>query len=45
MFDDQFMQKVRDIKVSESLLRDLESEFEHLKIRAAANPKKYNFSF
>ena len=40
MFDCNFMSKVRSVHISDSLLRDLESEFEHLKIRATVNPKK-----
>ena len=40
MFDYNFMSKVRNVHISDSLLRDLESEFEHLKIRATVNPKK-----
>ncbi|CAG9314965.1 unnamed protein product [Blepharisma stoltei] len=34
VFDDQFLQEVKDMEISNALLRDLESEYEHLKIRA-----------
>jgi hypothetical protein len=40
IFTPEFVEKVRKIKISDSLLRDLESEFEHLRIRASANPKR-----
>jgi hypothetical protein len=36
IFDGQFVARVREVAVTNSLLRDLESEYEHLKLRASA---------
>jgi len=38
IFDSDFMRRMKSIRVSNSLLRDLESEYEHLKLRASMLP-------
>jgi hypothetical protein len=34
IFDSTFIERVRRVKVTRSLLRDIESEYQHLKLRA-----------
>ncbi|CAG9324067.1 unnamed protein product [Blepharisma stoltei] len=41
VFDERFLEKVHKIDISNALLRDLESEYEHLKIRAYNKHAKY----
>lgn len=38
MFDQEFIKRVISIRINNSLLRDLESEYEHLKLRASMLP-------
>lgn len=41
LYTDSFLARIRSIKVTASLLRALESEYEHVKLRAI-NPKAKN---
>lgn len=39
MFDEDFIPRVQTINISNALLRDLESEYEHLKLKASTSSK------
>ena len=39
VFDEDFIYRVQQINISNGLLRDLESEYEHLKLKASTSSK------